>query len=203
MTRYEYGNPASSNVLIQMVDDHDLAAIESEVRAIEAADFRLIALRVNDWNRDLSPWRAPAVFGREDFGDGARETLFAVLAEMNDEARRYCIGGYSLSGLFALWAAYQTDKFEGVAAASPSVWFPGFVEYMCDNPIRARRVYLSLGDREERTRNPIMATVGDCICRGYDILRAQGVQCTLAWNKGNHFKDPDLRTAAAFTWVLK
>lgn len=203
MTRFEYGNPASSDVLIQMVDDHDLAVINNEVSSIKAAtDFHLIALKVNDWNRDLSPWKAPPVFGNEAFGDGAKETLSWVLAEMRDAAKRYYIGGYSLAGLFALWAAYQTDKFEGVAAASPSVWFPGFVGYMKENPIRARVVYLSLGDREERTRNPVMAAVGDCIREGYDILRAQGVRCVLEWNKGNHFKDPDLRTAAGFTWVL-
>ena len=203
MKRFEFGNPASSNVLIQMVDDHDLAVISSEVRSIKAADdFRLIALRVEDWNRDLSPWKAPAVFGNEDFGDGAKETLSTVLAETRDEAKRYYIGGYSLAGLFALWAAYQTDRFEGVAAASPSIWFPGFVGYMEERPIRTPRVYLSLGDREARTRNPIMATVGDCIRKGCGILRAQGVQCILEWNKGNHFKDPDLRTAAGFTWVL-
>ena len=204
MKRFEYGNPASPNVLIQMVDDHDLAVIGSEVRSIKAeADFCLIALRVEDWNRDLSPWKAPAVFGNEDFGGGAGETLSTVLAEMGDEAKRYYIGGYSLAGLFALWAAYQTDRFEGVAAASPSIWFPGFVEYMENRPIRTPGVYLSLGDREERTRNPVMATVGDCIRKGCDILRARGVQCVLEWNKGNHFRDPDLRTAAGFAWMLR
>ena len=31
MVRYEYGNPKSSNVLIQMVYDHDLSIIENEV----------------------------------------------------------------------------------------------------------------------------------------------------------------------------
>ena len=80
MKRFEYGNPASPNVLIQMVDDHDLAVIGSEVRSIKVeVDFCLIALRVEDWNRDLSPWKAPAVFGSEDFGDGAKETLSSVL----------------------------------------------------------------------------------------------------------------------------
>ena len=204
MTRYEYGNPKSTDVLIQMVDDHDLSAIEREVDATGPRDsFLLIALKVKDWNRDLSPWRAPAVFGDEGFGGGAEETLSSVLAETADETRRYCIGGYSLAGLFALWAAYQTDRFDGVVAASPSIWFPGFVGYMKQNPMRARRVYLSLGDREERTRNPVMATVGDCIRDGCDILRAQGVHCILEWNKGNHFKDPDLRTAAGFAWMLR
>ena len=206
MTRFEYGNPGSSNVLIQMVDDHDLSVIENEVNTIKEKagdDFYLIALKVDDWNHDLSPWSAPAVFGDEDFGDGAGETLSRVLAELSDLGKRYYIGGYSLAGLFALWAAFQTDIFEGVAAASPSIWFPGFVDYMRENPIHTRKVYLSLGDREEKTRNPVMASVGDCIRAGYEILREKGTACILEWSKGGHFKDADIRTAAAFAWVMK
>ena len=206
MTRFEYGNRESSNVLIQMVDDHDLSVIESEVKAIaERAgdDYYLVALKVDDWNRDLSPWNAPAVFGSEAFGEGAKETLSGVLAELNDPGKRYYIGGYSLAGLFALWAAFQTDRFEGVAAASPSVWFPGFVDYMSEHPIHTRKVYLSLGDREEKTRNPVMASVGVRIRTAYEVLREKGTACTLEWNKGNHFKDADIRTAAAFAWVMK
>ncbi len=206
MTRFEYGDPTSANILIQMVDDHDLYVIESEAEAIKEKagdDFCLVALKVEDWNRDLSPWKAPAVFGNEDFGDGAQETLAKVLAETGDPAKTYYIGGYSLAGLFALWAVYQTDRFRGAAAASPSMWFPGFVKYMGENPVRADKVYLSLGDREEKTRNQVMAAVGDCIRAGYETLRGQGVTSALEWNRGNHFKDPDLRTAAAFAWLLK
>ena len=189
-----------------MVDDHDLSVIENEVKTIiEKAgnDFCLVALKVDDWNRDLSPWTAPAVFGDEAFGEGAEETLSKVLAEVTDSGKRYYIGGYSLAGLFALWAAFKTDRFEGVAAASPSVWFPDFVDYMRENPIHTRKVYLSLGDREERTRNPVMASVGDRIRAAYEIVQERGIACTLEWNKGNHFKDADIRTAAAFAWVMK
>ena len=206
MTRFEYGDRNSPNVLIQMVDDHDLSVIESEINAIKerAGDnFCLVALKVDDWNRELSPWNAPAVFGSEAFGDGAEETLSEVLAELNDPDKRYYIGGYSLAGLFALWAAFRTDKFEGVAAASPSVWFPGFVDHMRDNPVHTRKVYLSLGDREEKTRNPVMAKVGECIRAAYGIPQKKGVACALEWNKGGHFKDADIRTAAAFAWVMK
>ena len=206
MTRFEYGNPDSSNVLIQMVDDHDLSVIENEVKTIiekVGNDFCLVALKVDDWNHDLSPWTAPAVFGDETFGEGAEETLSKVLAEMTDLGKRYYIGGYSLAGLFALWAAFQTDRFEGVAAASPSIWFPGFVDYMRNNQIYTYKVYLSLGDREEKTRNPVMASVGDRIRAAYEIVRERGIACTLEWNKGNHFKDANIRTAAAFVWVMK
>ena len=201
-----YGNPSASIVLIQMVDDHDLGGIESEaaeIKKLTDADFHLIAVRVQNRNRDMSPWPAPAVFGKEGFGNGAADTLDEVLKICTDQEKTYFIGGYSLAGLFALWAAYQTDVFKGVAAASPSVWFPGFADYMRENIIHAKSVYLSLGDKEEKARNPVMAAVGDRIREAYGLLREQGINATLEWNQGNHFKDADIRTAKAFAWVIK
>ena len=67
----------------------------------------------------------------------------------------------------------------------------------------ARSVYLSLGDKEEKTRNPVMATVGDRMREAYEILKNQGVKTILEWNQGNHFRDADIRTAKAFAWVIK
>ena len=64
-------------------------------------------------------------------------------------------------------------------------------------------VYLSLGDKEEKARNPVMAAVGDRIREAYGLLREQGINATLEWNQGNHFKDADIRTAKAFAWVIK
>ena len=66
-----YGNPSASIVLIQPVDNHDLEEIETEINEIKKlvkSDFQLIAVKVNRWQCDLSPWKSPAVFGREDFG---------------------------------------------------------------------------------------------------------------------------------------
>jgi len=200
-----YGNPSASIVLIQMVDDHDLGGIESEAAEIKKrtdVDFCLLAIKVQNWNRDLSPWPAPAVFGKESFGNGAAATLDEVLKICTDQEKTYFIGGYSLAGLFAIWAAYQTDVFKGVAAASPSMWFPGFADYMRENTIHAKSVYLSLGDKEEKTRNPVMAAVGDRIREAYGLLREHGINVSLEWNQGNHFKDADIRTAKAFAWVI-
>lgn len=201
----EYGNRDARIALIQPVDGHDLESMEDEIAAIRgqtAEDFLLAAFRVSDWNKDLSPWKAPAVFGREDFGDRAADTLSEILDYCGDSQKTWLIGGYSLAGLFALWAAYQTDRFRGVAAASPSAWFPGFSDYMAGHGIRTGHVYLSLGDREEKTRNPVMATVGDRIRVAYGLLRERGTDCILEWNEGNHFRDPGLRTAKAFAWVM-
>ena len=206
---HTYGEPEADTVLIQMVDDHDMEVIESEVSHIREMTagqaFCLRAVKVNDWNKDLSPWKAPAVFGNENFGDGAEATLAYIMKEIvptADFSGKVFIGGYSLAGLFALWAGYQTDRFNGVAAASPSIWFPGFTEYMRASRICTNAVYLSLGDREERTRNQVMAKVGEAIREAHSILENAGTDCVLEWNKGNHFKEPDVRTAKAFAWLM-
>ena len=206
---YSFGDPEADTLLLQMVDDHDMEVIKQEASFIReltgGARFCLKAVKVNSWNRDLSPWLAEAVFGNEGFGDGAAETLDFLLSEVLEDPSRYrriFIGGYSLAGLFALWAGFQTDVFDGVAAASPSVWFPHFTEYMQRNTMLADAVYLSLGDREEKTKNPVMARVGDAIRSALAILQEAGKDCILEWNKGNHFREPDLRTAKAFAWLM-
>ncbi|MCR5731998.1 MAG: hypothetical protein K6G51_03545 [Sphaerochaetaceae bacterium] len=201
MNSFVFGKPDASTALIQLVDDHDLETLENEVKLIDK-EFFLIALKVEDWNRDLSPWKAEPVFGKVGFGGEAEKTLAEVLGYCNDPSKSYYIGGYSLAGLFALWASYQTDIFSGVAAASPSIWFPGFDTYAECHEILTDKVYLSLGDREEKTRNPIMATVGDKIRNYHSFLERNGIKTILEWNEGNHFKDADIRTAKAFNWVL-
>lgn len=205
MKTYVFGDPQAPVCLIQPVDDHDLEGIRNEyekIRELTGMDFCLTAFKVNDWNKDLSPWVAPAVFGIENFGDGAADTLKEILSLCTDKDKKYYIGGYSLAGLFSLWASVQTDRFEGVAAASPSVWFSDFLEYIRERKPLCRKIYLSLGDKEEKTRNPVMATVGDKIRELDSFLAQEGFDCVLEWNEGNHFKDFDIRTAKAFANVM-
>ena len=201
-----YADDAPQILFIQPVDTHDTELLDAEIEAMRncALPFALAAFAVKDWNRELSPWAAPPVFGKVPFGGMAEETLSFVLACLLPELRvqlgadmKVCVGGYSLAGLFALWAATETNAFSGVAAASPSVWFPGWMDYVKANPIQAKSVYLSLGDKEEQAKNPVMATVGDCIREQYALLQADH-SVTLEWNPGNHFQDSEKRTARAF-----
>ena len=202
----KYGDQTSKRILIQVVGDHDAETIQNEmeeIRKMVSCDFGMIAVKAENWNRDLSPWKAPAVFGTEGFGDGAAQTLDVIRGLCEDSSKRYYLGGYSMSGLFSLWAAYETDSFSGIAAASPSVWFPRFDNYFRERRIQTPTVYLSLGDKEEKTKNAVMATVGDRIREAYSILSDAGVNCKLEMNPGGHFKDPMLRMAKAFAWVLE
>ena len=58
----------------------------------------------------------------------------------------------------------------------------------------------SLG--EEKTRNPVMATVGHAIRSVYETISDSGINTILEWNQGNHFKDVDIRMAKALTWSI-
>lgn len=205
-----YADEAPQILFLQPVDAHDGELLDRQLEAMRgcALPFALAAFEVKDWNRELSPWEAPPVFGREAFGGGAEETLSfvtgrllpALLAQLPTDGLTLCIGGYSLAGLFALWAATRTALFSGVAAASPSVWFPGWLDDVKERPLHAETVYLSLGDREERAKNPVMARVGDRIRELHALLQADR-RVTLEWNPGGHFQDSELRTARAFCWV--
>jgi len=202
------GNPEQSNwILIQPVDDHDEGMLGNEIRHIKeicSDSFALFPVKV-DWFTDLTPWPASAAFkGQPDFGDNASDTLQSILDSIVSRwtGKKIILGGYSLAGFFALWAGYQTDVFDGIVAASPSVWYPGWDEYIVDRRMKSKAVYLSLGDREERTRNVVMRTVGDRIREQYRVLQSRGTRCKLDWNEGNHFKDPEIRIAAGFAWVI-
>lgn len=210
-----YGTDCAESLLLQMTDEHELQNMDNEIAAIAqdpAHSFLFAAIPVKNWNDELSPWEAPAVWGKESFGGNAADTLCFLTEQAIPTLKqqfalpenvRIILGGYSLAGLFALWASTQTALFSGVAAASPSVWFPGWMEFEQQNPIQAQCIYLSLGDREERTRNATMAAVGDNIRALHRELAGRGKNCTLEWNNGGHFKDTDLRTAKAFRWAME
>jgi predicted alpha/beta superfamily hydrolase len=206
MEFYEYGPKDASYRLVQPIDSHSLSRMEMEMEVLKkevGEDFHLTAFVVENWNDDLSPWEASAVFGKQGFGGKAKDTLAAILSEIQTDHTPCYLGGYSLAGLFSLWAGCQTDAFAGIAAASPSLWYPRFLDYLEANSMKADKVYLSLGDREEKTRNPVMATVGDCVRAASEHFQREGLHTTLEWNPGNHFKEPELRTAKAFAWLLQ
>ena len=208
-TCFLYQDEAAKHLLIQPIDEHDLEGLDQEVETIkELSDkpFSLVAFMIKDWNQELTPWVAPPVFGKTPFGDGAEKTLKFITSQLLPEVQEnypyLILGGYSLAGLFALWAGYQTDLFEGIAAASPSVWYPQWIDYASENKPFAKSIYLSLGDKEEKAKNPIMAQVGNAIRKQHELLTEQKVNTILEWNAGNHFVDSDKRMAKGFAWLM-
>ena len=181
----------------------DLATIERGIAALYNGPFTLIGIPVDNWNRDLAPWEAPPIFGNDGFGDGARHTLQHLLSTIDGLASGtrspVCIGGYSMAGLFALYAAMHSPHFDALCAVSPSVWFPGWIAYAEQHPIRSRRAYISLGDREHRSRNPLLQQVNTNVQRQYELFPCEK---HLDWNEGTHFTDPIGRMVKGYLWVM-
>lgn len=168
-------------LLIQPADANDLREMDLEMEAIAqatGAHFVLVAVHIARWFDHL---RSSGLVSSPD----CPTTL----------------GGYSLAGLFALWAGYQ-HPFDGIVAASPSIWYPKWLAYAALHTPLSAAFYLSLGDREDRSRTPIMTTVSQCIRRQHNLLIASSTPSTLEWNEGNHFQDNGLRTAKGFAWVI-
>ena len=121
------------------------------------------------------------------------------------------IAGYSLAGLFALWAAWNSGYFRRMASVSGSLWYPGFTDFIRNNAPRTglkegtglEKAYFSLGDRESRTRHPLMSRVDACTAEVAEMVRSYGIETTFEWNPGNHFDHPELRMARALAWLLR
>ena len=211
-----YLNEDTEYILIQPVDKNDISVLDNEVKHIEEntdRNFSLVAFKIEDWNSELTPWEMPLLRGKGNFGDGATRTLEFIKNDLipalsecinaGNNGIKYILGGYSLAGLFSLWSGYQTDIFEGIAAVSPSVWYKKWIEYVETEKTLSEKIYLSLGDTEEKTKHQILSKIGDNIRKQHEILENSGnVKTVLEWNEGNHFKNPDIRAAKGFLWVM-
>ena len=178
---------------------------------LEGRGLALAAISGVDWNRELSPWKAPKAFrGGEDFG-GQGPTLLDTLTQqiipLTENHLGYApgfrgIAGYSLAGLFALWAVYQTDLFDRAASISGSLWFDGFLEFMKSNTPKAKFVYLSLGDKEKLAKNPRLAAVEDCTRQTAELLGAHNIPVAFEMNRGGHFQDIPARIARGISSLV-
>ena len=207
-----YGSETPACLLVQPSARHENGTLEGEVAELARlapTPFLLATIELEDWTIDLMPWPDGNISRDPEAGRHGQETLDFIVQDLLPELeRRYgalpvVLGGYSLGGLFALWASCRTDRFRAVAAASPSVWIHGWLPFAKKNVPMADALYLSLGEREEHVKNQAIARVGDNLRAYYELLQTQPGLCTLVWEEGNHFNDNSGRLARAFAWCLK
>lgn len=181
-------------------------------KVLEEKEIGVFAIEGEDWNRDLSPWEAAAVFRHEAAFAGGAETYLAFLCQQvipqTETALQLTIKGrslmgYSLAGLFAVYAMYETDLFTEIASVSGSLWYDGFIEYMkgkepCSKP---DKVYFSLGKKEKATRNLRMARVEACTTEAKERLEELGISCYFEMNPGNHFYQAEERMERAVRYL--
>ncbi len=175
-------------------------------------DYIFIEIQIDDWDKNLSPWAVKSINNREFEGKGSEtlnwviENIIPYINNNYKEHKEIYLTGYSLSGLFALWGIYNTDVFNGAVCCSGSLWFPGWDEFILKNRIKKKSfVYLSLGGKEEKTKNPLMASVGINTRNQHSILKKESLikSVILEMNPGGHFADTAMRVAKGINWIIK
>ena len=203
------------------------------------AGVSLVNVGVELWEENFSPWCAPRVFAKgPNFGDGAQKTLDTLInqvipwteSELTDPPAYRVLVGYSLAGLFSLWAGVTQagvsrsgtpqqvargcqpgdtpiPTFQRIGAVSGSFWFPGLLDYV-DQQLNGGAVglthaYLSLGDREARTPNPQIIHVQENAEFLASKLEKAGITSTFELNRGNHFQNVEGRMQKALDWLVK
>ena len=168
-------------------------------------NFVLAAIGGLNWNHDLSPWPAPTI-GNNKYGFGGadeyirkltNEIMPEISVKLGLEPEFTAIAGYSLAGLFAIYAAYKTDIFSRIASVSGSLWFPGFTEFAEANKFARTPdlIYLSLGEAEAKTRDKNLAPVRKNTEKLVEIYRSRNIPTIFELNPGNHFTETIGRTA--------
>lgn len=175
--------------------------------------FTLVAISDLDWNHDMVPWDSPPAFkNAEPCTGGADDYLRLLIDEIIPTAEKEIDGvprwrgvaGYSLAGLFSLYAIYRTDLFSRVGSMSGSLWFPGMKEYILSHEPKRRpdHIYFSLGDKESKTRNPILRNVRQNTEEIQASYQGKGIDTLFQLNPGNHYDHAAERTAVGIAWLL-
>ena len=182
----------------------------------------LVNVGVDLWEENFSPWCTPRVFAKgPNFGDGAQKTLDILInhvipwaeSELTDPPTYRVLVGYSLAGLFSLWAGLSQacitpiSTFQRIGAVSGSFWFPGLLDYvdqqLSGGVVGLTHAYLSLGDREARTPNPQIMHVRENAELLASKLQNAGITSTFELNRGNHFQNVEGRMQKALNWLVK
>ena len=195
----------------------------------------LVNIGVDLWEENFSPWYAPRVFAKgPNFGDGAQKTLDTLInqvvpwaeSDLTEPPAYRVLVGYSLAGLFSLWAGVSQQvargcqhdataphvdapatTFQRVGAVSGSFWFPGLLDYvdqqLSGGAVGLTHAYLSLGDREARTPNPQIMHVRENAELLASKLESARITSTFELNRGNHFQNVEGRMQKALDWLVK
>lgn len=188
-------------------------AVADLLRCGSSQRCSLVTIGGLDWQHDMVPWDSPALNAQDAPFTGGADSYLHLLGEQIIPAVENLLPqppswrglvGYSLAGLFTLYALYRSDYFSCAASVSGSLWFPGLSDYISAHQLRRRpkRLYFSLGEKEHLSRNPSLQAVRRCTEQIAAWYRRQGITVKLEFNPGNHFQQAPERIAAAIEYLL-
>ncbi|MDY2934898.1 MAG: hypothetical protein SOT20_01505 [Candidatus Cryptobacteroides sp.] len=215
------GKPGAPTVYSPMYMEAGQAVLE-ECAKSGCRPFNLVTISGLRWDAELTPWACEPVLSQEDDFEGkaneytifmtqqvipfAEKVLFGAAGGDSGAAAgsERILAGYSLAGLYAIYAPYVTDAFKRVVSASGSLWYPDFLEFTLNHEFRRKPLsaYFSLGDKESRSKNMHVSKNQENteeLCGHYAKL---GINSIFELNPGNHFNNATGRLAKGIVWTM-
>lgn len=178
-----------------------------------ATDFSLAAIGNLNWDDEMSPWAispispkdTPCTGGADAYLDTLEEQILPRILHYVPSPSFMALAGYSLAGLFAVYAMYRIDAFARIASASGSFWYPKFLDYVQQHEMKRQPecMYFSLGNKEARTKNKILQSVEENTLWLENHYREFGIRTVYEENQGNHFQQANERMAKGICWILQ
>lgn len=195
-------------VICHYVDDGE--ALIKACRRLGCGDFTLALIRNLEDVDEMSPYKVEAL---KQFRGMAEEYIKILTAgiipqiekKLQEKPKECLLAGYSLAGLFSVYAMYHTTLFSKIISCSGSLWYPGFVNYVKERKLayKPEKIYFSVGRSEKNTRNRLYRNVEACTLEIEEFFAAQKLQTVFELNEGGHFQDIGLRMAKGIKWALE
>jgi len=178
--------------------------------------LNFVLINADNRTDDYTPWPLQASETMPmDFGGKAEAHLSFITTHVipfceseygfASSAEKRVIGGYSLGGLFSLYAAVNTDFFGTVLSCSSSLWYPGFLDYLKEHPFKAvhPKLYMSVGEQEGTTATNLTAdqTLNTLALKDWVEPKFQASDFQFKLEEGNHGTNISRRAERAVEWV--
>jgi len=131
---HDFSRSSSSKVIYLIGEE-----TEKLLPLVVDLDIVLVSIEGIDWERDLTPWEAPAAFRGQPVFSGKADEFLKILADkimpeaekgLTGSGHKRAIAGYSLGGLFALYSAMTSKDFTSAASMSGSLWYDGCLDFV-------------------------------------------------------------------------
>ncbi len=206
--------PESSFDTVIYIPVSDPDSLNGIMEKFSDPGFAAAAVVCDDWDSQMTPWPAPPAFrGREPFAGRADSYLNELFGSIIPEIEKTIgvpqfrgMAGYSLAGLFSLYAFYMRTELCLCGCVSGSVWYDGFEDWALERLPKAGSgsVFFSLGDREEKTRNIRMQHTGEMMKKiaGHLNTEEERFEAVFRYTKGTHFDGYEDRMHDCISWLI-
>lgn len=174
----------------------------------------VVYIVISDWDNQLTPWPAKGLYHQDPDFKGEAPQFLEVLTKklipviekeegLTPDLR--ALAGYSLAGLFSVYAFANSAKFECVASMSGSFWYERWTSYITslDRNKQGCSAFFSLGERERKAKEKILHRVQENTEVTIETLESWGVQVQYHLVPGGHFDNIYERIREGLAFLAK